>query len=50
MIMDDFVELSGDRLYRDDKAMVCGISAVKIPEKIWKGILAVLIPKDTVKQ
>ena len=26
MIMDDFVELSGDRLYRDDKAMVCGLA------------------------
>ena len=26
MIMDDFVELSGDRLYRDDKAIVCGLA------------------------
>lgn len=26
MIMDDFVELSGDRLYRNDKAIVCGLA------------------------
>jgi len=26
MIMDDFIELAGDRLYRDDKAMVCGLA------------------------
>ena len=26
MIMDDFIELSGDRLYRNDKAIVCGLA------------------------
>ena len=27
-IFDDFIELHGDRLYRDDKAMVCGIATL----------------------
>lgn len=27
-IFDDFMELHGDRLYRDDKAMVCGIATL----------------------
>lgn len=27
-IFDDFIELHGDRLYRDDKAMVCGIGTL----------------------
>ncbi len=29
MIMEDFIELSGDRLYRDDKAVVCGLARLE---------------------
>ncbi len=29
MIMEDFIELSGDRLYRDDKAIVCGLAKLE---------------------
>lgn len=29
LIMKDFVELAGDRLYRDDKAMICGFAKLE---------------------
>ncbi len=29
MIMEDFIELSGDRLYKDDKAIVCGLAKLE---------------------
>ena len=35
-IFDDFIELHGDRNFRDDKSIICGLASIdeEIPKKI----------------
>ena len=63
LMMEDFVELHGDRLFADDKAIVCGLATIdghrlwswaikkaKILKKIYSAILAVPTLKDIARR